>query len=274
MGNKNGHIDNAAICGSLLSSYSLFSGEKLETVEGRMNSFANWAKEERLYGSSRLGFLPFLQLVKCLQQGGQGERGSVLAGKEMDAREMAAAAEKSPMVSCSLSLCKVELACILGDYTLAGEVLSTSPDILKVRPGHFSGCRFTFYEFITSAELARGKTKSSAWSKRAEAAHKLIIEWVKSGNTNCCHLVPLVKAEVALMKGKRTSAAKHFADAVNMAESGTFLQDRAISMERAANFYWMEGDTVKAASCYSKSRDLYEEWGAAAKVRALDKCDK
>jgi len=50
IGNKNGHIDNAAICGSLLCSYSLFSGEKLTTVEETMWSFADWAKEERLYG--------------------------------------------------------------------------------------------------------------------------------------------------------------------------------------------------------------------------------
>lgn len=50
VGSKNGHIDNAAICGTLLCSYSLFSGEKLQRVEERMKSFANWAKEERLYG--------------------------------------------------------------------------------------------------------------------------------------------------------------------------------------------------------------------------------
>lgn len=50
IGSKNGHIDNAAICGSLLCSYSLFSGEKLSVVEDRMKSFASWAQEERLYG--------------------------------------------------------------------------------------------------------------------------------------------------------------------------------------------------------------------------------
>lgn len=50
MGNKNGHIDNASICGSLLCSYSLFSGDRLESVLKTMNSFAEWAKEERLYG--------------------------------------------------------------------------------------------------------------------------------------------------------------------------------------------------------------------------------
>ncbi|KAL9179687.1 hypothetical protein ACHAXT_008977 [Thalassiosira profunda] len=272
VGAKHGHIDNAALCGSLLSSYSLFSGEQLATVEDRMRSFADWAKEERLYGSSRLGFLPYLQLVKCLQQGGNGERDSVLAGKELDTDEMKGAAAKSPMVSCSLVLCQLELACIMGDHSLAGDILLDAPNVLELRPGHFSGCRFTLYEFLASAELARGSKKSS-WSKRASVAQKQIQEWARNGVVNCDHLIPLVEAEMALVKGKRSSASKHYARVVKLVEkangSGYNLQDRAISVERAAHFYHSQGDIPAAASCYAKSRDLYEEWGATRKAEQL-----
>jgi len=271
IGNKTGHIDNAAICGSLLCSYSLFSGEKLRAVERKMLSFAEWAKESRLYGSSRLGFLPFLQLVKCLQNGSGGHKHSLLIGTEMDSDEMNAASQKSTMVACSLALCKLELACIFGDHALAGEILTESPEILKVRPGHFSGCRFTFYEFLTSAELARSTigTKSSTWSKRADTARKQIKDWIKNGNVNCDHLYPLIKAEHALMKGKKSSARKYFEYVIEAAKSGAFLQDRAICMERAARFFQGEGDIILALSCYNKSIDLFGAWGAAAKQRAL-----
>merc|ERR1711971_344473 len=224
-----------------------------------MRLFAEWAKEERLYGSSRLGFLPFLQLVKCLQQGGNRERDSLLIGSEMDLEEMNAAAAQSPMVSCSLALCKLELACIFSDYDVAGNILLDAPDILKLRPGHFSGCRFTFYEFLTSVELAR-RTKSSSWCKRAQASQKQILDWIKDGNVNCDHLRPLVQAELAWMKGKRSSARKHFGDVLEAAHSGSFLQDRAISMERAAEFFRVEEDIGLAVSCYTKSRDLFGEW--------------
>jgi len=273
IGNKNGHIDNAAICGSLLCSYSLFSGERLKTVEDTMEHYADWAKEERLYGSSRLGFIPFLQLVKCLQDGSYGTKNSLLMGEEMDAEEMDVAAAKSTMVSCSLAMCKLELACIFGDYIEAGEILKNSPDLLKVRPGHFSGCRFTFYEFLTSAELARISSRKAVniWSKRADAAQKQIENWIDDGNVNCNHLLPLIKAESAWMKGKKRVVRKHFEQVVQAAESGPNLQDRAISMERAAIFYHNEGDMIQAVSCYGRSRSLYQEWGAYAKVKALDK---
>lgn len=222
--------------------------------------------------SSRLGLLPYLQLVKCLQKGSRGAKDSLLVGKVMDVEEMDAAASKSAMVSCSLALSRLELAVIFDDFDLAGEILSEAPDVLKLRPGHFSGCRFTFYEYLTSVKLARrGSKKSACWSKRANAAMKQIEMWVKEGNVNCNHLLPLVAAEYALMKGKKKLARKNFNRVVNEAESGSYyLQDKAISMNCAANFYHMEGDIDKAFSCYEKCRNLWSEYGAAAKVKAMD----
>ena len=270
IGNKNGHVNNAAICGSLLCSYSLFSGEKLDIVEDRMNHFSDWAKEERLYGSSRLGFLPFLQLVKCLQEGGSGSKESLLEGEEMDTAEMNAAAEKSPMVSCSLAVCRLELACIFRDLGLAQDLLSDGPDVVDKRPGHFSGCRFTFYEFLASVEIAQ-KSPLSPLSKRADAAQKQIENWINDGNVNCSHLMPLVKAESAVMKGKKNQARKHFQQVVIEAKSGSYLQDRAMSLERAAAFFLADGDAVAATTYYMRSKGLFKEWGAYSKVRSMNR---
>ena len=276
IGNKNGHVNNAAMCGSLLCSYSLFSGERLYVVEDRMNHFADWAKEERLFGSSRLGFLPFLQLVKCLQEGGSGSKESLLEGEEMNTAEMNAAAEKSPMVSCTLAVIRLELACIFGDFALAKNILLTAPNVLEKRPGHFSGCRFTFYEFIASVEIAQreGKSTSCPWSKRADAARKQIENWIRDGNVNCSHLMPLVQAEISVLKGKKNQARKHFQRVVLQAKSGPYLQDRAISLERAAVFFLTDGDTVAATTYYMRSKDLFKEWGAYAKIRSMNKNQK
>ena len=188
----------------------------------------------------------------------------------MDLDEIDAAAKKSPMVACSLAVCRLELACIFGDYHLGGTILEASPNLLKVRPGHFSGVRFTWYEFITSAQLGRLQTPNQAkWVKRATVASKQIKEWINDGNVNCNHMLPLVNALLAWMKGK-LSARKHFMVVVKSAESGTFLQDRAITLEQAALFFSKDGADIQSAlSCYKKSRDLFRYWGAVAKYKSL-----
>ena len=75
-------------------------------------------------------------------------------GEVMDLGEIEAAAKSSTMIKCTLVLCRLELACITGDYNLAGDILTDAPDLLAARPGHFSGCRYTVYEFLASSKKA------------------------------------------------------------------------------------------------------------------------
>ena len=84
VGTMNGHVDNAGMCGSLLISYSLFSGERLSVVDDRIKAYVDWATDCNLYKSVRLPISPFIQLVKCLRE---GDGGSSLVGEVMDLRD-------------------------------------------------------------------------------------------------------------------------------------------------------------------------------------------
>lgn len=64
------------------------------------------------------------------------------------------------------------------------------------------------------------------WRKRADKSAKQIKSWADDGNVNVKHLIPLVKAEVALMKGKNRKARKFFSNImVEEGLSNHFLQE-------------------------------------------------
>jgi hypothetical protein len=56
---------------------------------------------------------------------------------------------------------------------------------------------------------------------------------------------------------------------VQAAASSGFVQDRALSHERAARFHHAAGDPAKASPHFEQAAALYREWEAWAKADAL-----
>ena len=262
LGTQLGIIEYAGYNGSLLCSYAYFSGERLENVEIKMNSFLMWMDEYKFSGNTRKSNAIFTQTVHCLQ--GRTKSPYILDGTYVALSDLLIQAEGNNLLKCTLDLCRLELFYLFHRYKDAGSILEGSLDVIKLRPGHFSGVRFTFYECLVSIQLAN-TTGNKVWISRANAARSKIFKWVKSGNVNCLHMVSLIEAETAVMEGKIDDAATFFNQITIDSKNVLFLNDKALLFERSGLFFKGIGNDIMAKESFSKAHQLYSDWGAKAK---------
>ncbi|MFI5840172.1 diguanylate cyclase [Catenuloplanes sp. NPDC051500] len=87
---------------------------------------------------------------------------------------------------------------------------------------------------------------------------------------NFAHLAALAAAERARRDGDRWAATAHYDTALREVSRRRRPWHYAVIAERAAAFQLAEGNEYAGNGLLGLARDAYEEWGATAKVRALD----
>jgi len=268
LGTQIGMIEHAGYNCSLLCSYAFFSGERLDRVESKMYKFLLWMDEYKFSGNTRKSNLIFSQAVQCLQ--GKARTPFTLEGTfVIDLNEMIDKAKGNNLLKCTLDTCRLELYYLFHQYKEAGTVLENALDIIKLRPGHFSAIRFTFYECLASIQLAK-TSKNKAWATRASNAKSKFFKWAKLGNVNCDHMVSLIEAETAAMEGAIDKAATMYNDITIDSKDIPYLQDRALAYERAGLFFKEIKSDVIAKQHFNKAQQYYADWGAKAKkIHAL-----
>ncbi|MDO9262847.1 MAG: AAA family ATPase, partial [Desulfosalsimonadaceae bacterium] len=153
-------------------------------------------------------------------------------------------------------------------YELTGNVMAHSEGTLGslihpvsffydslARIGYFPQAGW-FLKRILLFRVARNQQKMKKWAGHAPE--------------NFMHKYHLVEAELARIKGKDKDAVVLYKKAVAGAGKSGYTQEAAIACERLAIFYLDQGIHDFAASYMIEARDLYQRWGAHAKVRQLN----
>lgn len=163
------------------------------------------------------------------------------------------------------------------DYSTRANPIAAKGSSMTIRHYFFNGliamsmarCRpFTYFPYIRSAV------------RNLRYLQKL----ATSGNRNCLHMIPLLKAELAAFRNRPSKAKELYRESIYMASRAGYLQDKALAHERAAAFqlsYAGKGavDRIAAASdddgafwaeLHLEEAILgYQEWGAQAMVDHL-----
>lgn len=116
-------------------------------------------------------------------------------------------------------------------------------------------------EALPPATLTTLKTAACLGNQFSLAAH---------APENFGHMVWFVEAEMARRKGRRIADAL-YKNAIAEARENGFTQHAAMACESLAGFYLDQGMDDFAASFMNQAVALYEQWGARAKVRKLQK---
>jgi tetratricopeptide (TPR) repeat protein len=93
--------------------------------------------------------------------------------------------------------------------------------------------------------------------------------WAREGG-DFAHMTQLLQAEIWRVSGRGEAALRQYQDAAQAARKLGYVQHAALCHERRGRLLEQRGRDVEAASAYSTARDLYREWGAHAKVSALE----
>ncbi len=149
--------------------------------------------------------------------------------------------------------------------------------LLKKYKQNLSGAMLpSTYNFYYSLALlahypTTTKTEQKQYLKKVASHQKQMKNWVHNAPMNFQHKYELVEAEKARVLGQNETATTYYERAINGAKEQGFIQEEALANERAAEFYLALGREKVAKAYMTEAYYCYIRWGAAAKVRDLEK---
>ncbi|MBV8214553.1 MAG: GAF domain-containing protein, partial [Verrucomicrobia bacterium] len=160
-----------------------------------------------------------------------------------------------------------------GDYEAALEAASMAEPLLQTGPGHFEWAEYTFYSALAKAahyDSASPEQKAQFQATLASRRQQIAI-LAENCPENFGNRAALINAEIARIEGRLPDAEILYEKAIESAREHGFIQNEAIAHEVAARFYSARGIETIANACLRNARYCYLRWGAAGKVKQLDK---
>ena len=172
-----------------------------------------------------------------------------------------------PLVQCFQDVITLQANVLLDEKEAALKCAETMSDVLKACMGQPYVPRALFYRALTYFSMA------DEGRKYLREAHRALIalrkKFVDNGNINCVHMVTLLEAEVARLKGDAAAARQRYADAIMLATRSRHTHDAGICNECAGKFYVQIEDPTRASFHMEQAIKCFTDWGADAVAQRL-----
>ncbi|MFB2970731.1 ATP-binding protein [Aerosakkonema sp. BLCC-F183] len=270
-GLETGALDMASYCALARCNQSYFMGKQLNKLEREMASYSSVIselKQQTIANYNEVWRQSVLNLI------GQNENPIQLIGEAYNEEKMLsvhlAAKDRSGVYY--LSLNKLVLCYLFGEYSQAIQVAARAEEYLDGTIG-----MIPFYQFHSWDSLAHLAVFPDADEPEKErilakvAANQQKLEtWANHAPMNYLHKFYLVEAERARILGKYGDAREYYDTAIELARENEYLNEEALANELAGKFYLTRNQTHFARHYLQNARYLYQQWGAAAKVKHLE----
>lgn len=154
------------------------------------------------------------------------------------------------------------------------ETLKNGERSFKLIDNVLAGPHVSSIYFFYALSLLRAAGESPAQRRRylrqAGGMLQKIRKFATSNPANNLAKQYLIEAEQCRLQGRRPEATRLYQHAIQAANENGFLQEEAIANELAARFWQELHDTENSRNHFLKARNLYQRWGATAKVNLLD----
>ncbi len=178
---------------------------------------------------------------------------------------------RMPTLACLHWILKLQLHQLAGDPAAALAAAARAEPLLQAATAQVQLLDYHFFSALAWADLPDQADASPA--RRGHiAAHLVQLETLaatKPRTFGCRHM--LVAAEVACLDGRSGDAADLYAQAHLAAAQHGFVAVEALVQERAAAFFAASGMGGLAQARLREARRSYLRWGAAGKVRQLER---
>jgi PAS domain S-box-containing protein len=168
---------------------------------------------------------------------------------------------------------KQMLAFCGGRYAEALDFADRAQSVLGAAMGMPIEATFHYFHALTLAALYPTVGLERQQQYRESLAEKLekFALWARHSPENYSNRHALVAAEIAAMEGRDTEAMRLYEAAISAARESSFIHNQAIAHELAARFYAARGFETIADTYLRNARHCYMGWGAAGKVRQLER---
>jgi hypothetical protein len=166
---------------------------------------------------------------------------------------------------------KLQLAYLFGYYQYASKYAESSSDFgTATLLGHILVQRHHYFRGMTAIALFKKGVNKRKHLGIATWVIKSLEKWTRNGSHYCLHMTHLLEAEIRAAKGKLAEAVELYKVAIQSANRGGFLQDKALAHERAGIFHLELGHDAYWASYHLECAiECYNDWDAQAKVSQL-----
>jgi PAS domain S-box-containing protein len=271
--NRLGDVAFAGNSRTALVSFLLATGEPLADVQREAEAGLDFAR--------RIGYgLPLaligvqLRLIKTLR-GFTPEFGSFDDGEFDEGRFEQQLAEdpRFSRIAFLYWLRKLQARFFAGGYVSAIVAAANAYRLWPAAPAVLQQADYQFYAALVRARLCDGASASDgAQHQEALSAHyRHLQEWAEDCPANLEDRAALIGAEVARTEGRTLDAEELYEKAIRSARANGFVHNEAIANELAARFYAARGFETTSHAYLRNARYGYVRWGAAGKVRQLDR---
>lgn len=172
--------------------------------------------------------------------------------------------------------CRLYLAYLFHQHSLAEEMVIKCEEVAQLAKfcPFFEIITETFYMGLIAAEALQrrvgGKSTSEMerWQQLAMSSLNLLTKWADEGSEwNFRHKADLLRAEIAVATGDSDTAISSYQSAIMGAGKSCYINEEALSCERAGIFHASLGDIDEARAYLIRSQSLYKLWGAHRKCR-------
>jgi predicted ATPase/signal transduction histidine kinase len=273
-GIENGDYETAGICYSHYAILSSYYGpnlpEAVDELEGIRERVAPLGQERSLYAMRRA-----MQMGLNLLGRGSGSDPTLLSGPECDEAIVLPLFEAAHDRSAILTLyyLKCVLAVVFGAWDRAldssdravehGDTLSTQI---------FEGA-FGFVRALALAVALRRGTARDAGSAKAELSRREsdLRRWARGAPSNFAHRLALVRAERRRAFGETRGLERLYAAALEGAATSRIKLEEGVAEELYSDFLASKGDEEGARDRLRRAHRAWSDWGAWAKVEALER---
>jgi PAS domain S-box-containing protein len=274
-------VRTAAETGDLTSAcYSMERCDKLLMVRNDPLEIVWHASEESLAFIAKAGFRDIADMVISHQRfiatmQGRTSNISTFSDAQFDeaAFETQLTADRTAMMVCFYWILKLKARFLSGDYAEALAAAETAKVLLWSATAHIELLDYFTYSALTIAVLYEDApaTQQTQWHHLLKAHQDCLCEWADSYKPTFGSRHALVSAELARLEGRDADAMRLYEQTIQSARRQGLVQDEAVAHEAAARFYAARGAETIAQACWRNARFCYLQWGAAGKVRQLER---
>jgi len=173
--------------------------------------------------------------------------------------------------------CRLYLAYLFHQHSLAEDMVKGCEEVAQLAKfcPFFEIVTETFYMGLIAAEALQQRlgvdsaSDIERWQQLATNSLNTLTKWAEEGSEwNFLHKAALLRAEIAASTGDADTAASSFQSAIMGARNSCYINEEALSCERAGIFHASQGDIEEARAYLRRAESLYNLWGARRK--ALD----
>ncbi|HUC17571.1 MAG TPA: AAA family ATPase [Acetobacteraceae bacterium] len=271
--NEAGDLTFAAYSCDQLNTNLLAAGDHLVEVQREAENGLDFARKARFGAivdviSAQLGLIQTLRgLTLGFGSFDDGEFDELQFVRHL-------ASEPEAMPECRYWIARLQADFFAAHYSSAFDASLKAERLLWTSVSTFETAEYHFYSALCHAALCQSASPAQRQQPHLDAleAHRKQLElWAEHCPENFETRAALVGAEIARIDGRDLDAMRLYEKSVRSARASGFTQNEALANELASRFYATRGFERIAHSYLRDARRGYLHWGAAGKVRQLDR---